>query len=116
MSFFPLHRSTTMATSFDRRRANGPDKTFQPLYDVEINANTSKNERVWNINEHFVLRDPSSVQGDNLALHTLRIGEDSMAVTCMAQKSIARCKENRSVKDARPICTCAQLIQIFKQA
>ena len=100
----------TMTTSFDRRRANGPTETFQPLYDIQIEGRSSGNERVWNVDEHFVLRDPSCVCSDNFTLHTMKIGDDEMPVTCMAQKSVAKRPGNRNMVESRSICMFMSLI------
>lgn len=100
-------QSREMAGTFDRRRANGPESTFQPLYNLSVSEKNSI-EPVWNVNERYLLISPKSHASDNLVLHTMNVGEDSMAVPCIAQKSPVVRPDGRKAEEPRPLCMFEQ--------
>lgn len=94
-----------MSTSFDRRRANGPESTCPPLYNINVSKTYSGVEPLWNVDPHYALQNPKSICSDNLVLHTMKINDDNLEITRLAQKNVSNRPDGRKVNESRSICT-----------
>ena len=93
-----------MTTSFDRRRVNGPDETFQPIYNISL-SNSNGERPLWNLNEYSLLQDPCAMPTQSLTLHTQVTGPDGLNVMRIAQKNFNKRIDGRDAHDSRSICT-----------
>lgn len=92
-----------MATVYDRRRVNGPDETYQPMYNLSI-SNSEGEKPLWSMNEYTLLQDPKAVPKESITLHTQATGPDGLHVARIAQKSFQKRIDGRGAHDLRPIC------------
>lgn len=95
-----------MTSSFDRRRANGPENTYPPLHNIKVSKSSSGIESVWNVDPHYALQNPKSICSDNLVLHTMKISDDDLEITRLAQENVSIRPDGRKVMESRSICKC----------
>lgn len=94
-----------MATSFDRRRANGPENTYPLLHNISVSKMSTGTEPVWNVDPHHALQNPKSTCSDNLVLHTMKIDNENLNITRLAQKNVCMRPDGRETMDSRSLCT-----------
>lgn len=93
-----------MTTVYDRRRVNGPDETYQPIYNLSVSSSDGQ-KPLWNLNEYSLLQDPNAMPTQNVTLYTHAMGPDGLKVTRIAQKNSRKRIDGRDDHDSRPICT-----------
>ena len=71
--------------AFDRRRANGPEITYPPLYDIFV-SNDKQKTPLWSLDEHQLLLDPKSLPAQDLCLHDISLGADNLPISRIVRK------------------------------
>lgn len=93
-----------MGTVYDRRRVNGPDETYQPIYNLSVSG-PEEAKTLWNLNEYSLLQDPAAIPAQSLTLHTQVMGTDGLSVARIAKKQMEPRTDGRGLHESRPICT-----------
>jgi len=62
-------------------------------------------EPVWNVDPHHALQNPKSTCSDNLVLHTMKIDNENLNITRLAQKNVCMRPDGRETMDSRSLCT-----------
>lgn len=99
-----LFASCIMTAQFDRRRVNGPEDTFLPLYNVETREGSTTDAPVWALDEQRLLVDPASSAADQLEMATMVLGDDKLPVPRIARRDFSKRTENRGILEPRPMC------------
>lgn len=99
-----LFASCIMTAQFDRRRVNGPEDTFLPLYNVEMREGSTTDAPVWALDEQRLLVDPASSAADQLEMATMVLGDDKLLVPRIARRDFSKRTENRGILEPRPMC------------
>ncbi|WFD04960.1 3'-5'-exoribonuclease [Malassezia vespertilionis] len=60
---------------YDKRRANGPEDTYLPVFDLSVHPSAPEGS-VWVIDEHRLLTEPKLIPPSELALQTMALGVD----------------------------------------
>lgn len=91
-----------MSNAFDRRRANGPENTFQPLYHVHASSSSAPSGALWCLNAHRVLQDPVSVPSHSLFVHELE-GDDGLTSQHLVTSESSQRVDQRGSQDSRAL-------------
>lgn len=90
-----------MAASFDRRRANAPEDTTAPTYDVRVASLDARDGPAWSVNDNWLLHSKRHVPSENLALLNVPGGEEGDTPSVLAQSDPAAARAGRSATDER---------------
>lgn len=100
-----------MAALYDRRRVNGPDETFLPLFNLNTSDEVTTNHPVWALDEQRLLVEPTLKATNELERASMTVGEDKLVVPRIARRDFADRGEGRGEKEARPMCTLILLTE-----
>lgn len=89
--------------AFDRRRANGPEITYPPLYDIFV-SNDKQKTPLWSLDEHQLLLDPKSLPAQDLCLHDISLGADNLPISRIVRKDSSEREEGRAPLEFRKMC------------
>lgn len=93
-----------MTALYDRRRVNGPEETFLPLFNLEVSGESRENVPKWAMNEQRLLINPSQGNPDELERTMMTIGHDNLSVARIARHDFSERQDNRRDFDSRPMC------------
>lgn len=94
-----------MTALYDRRRVNGPDETFLPLFNVNTSDEVTTDQPVWALDEQRLLVDPTWKASIGLERASMTVGDDKLEIPRIARRNFADRGEGRDEKEARPMCT-----------
>lgn len=95
-----------MTALYDRRRVNGPEEAFLPLFNVKTSEKNTDHAPVWAQDETRLLVDPMTSIADSLEKTTMIIGEDKLVIPRIARRDFSSRGDQRGEYESRPMCKC----------
>ncbi|KAI3628836.1 MTR3 [Malassezia furfur] len=92
-----------MTALYDRRRVNGPDETFLPLFNVNTSDEITTDQPVWALDEQRLLVDPTWKASIGLERASMTVGDDKLEIPRIARRNFADRGEGRDEREARPM-------------
>ncbi|WFC98895.1 3'-5'-exoribonuclease [Malassezia yamatoensis] len=92
-----------MTALYDRRRVNGPEESYLPLFDVEVGEPSQRNQPLWPLNEQRLIHDRSLQSQGQLQRTTVSLGQDNLALPRIAREDLSERAEGRGEQDSRPL-------------
>ncbi|WFD42986.1 3'-5'-exoribonuclease [Malassezia psittaci] len=92
-----------MTALYDRRRVNGPEESFLPLFDVAVGESSEKSQPLWPVNEQRLIHDRSLQSKGQLERTSVVLGQDNLVLPRIARRDLSERAEGRGEQDARPL-------------
>ncbi|WFD34990.1 putative diacylglycerol O-acyltransferase tgs1 [Malassezia cuniculi] len=91
-----------MASNYDRRRANGPDESSAPVYNIKV-ASLESNGDSWAIDENILVHNPSVLPTELLHVKNVPLGHNDLSLNRVVLKQPFPRSDNRGALDPRPL-------------
>jgi len=93
-----------MAAAFDKRRANGPEESAPPIYNIKAATIGGSSADAWGADDHRLIQMPQPLPAEQLAVCDERAGaDDSSSLPRLVLKDPLGLRDGRGAMDARPM-------------